>query len=299
MVCPRCGKDAENSAAFCMRCGEKLVGAGGAGAGPRYSKLAIIAFLLTLGGLAFLAERAITLWFVVPARLLAEGALSSTGPACLVALACLIVSIVAMKRIGQSRGRLKGNWLCWGGLVLWIVALMLPLVGPPHGIGGLSVQCLWSVKNLATAVGMYVAEWERYPTAATWCDDIWPSLDQSYGLDADRLLCPATYPYGLRWFHDERERMEMLKMHRWPGSYAYNASLDRFPEENVAQPDVVVSIFESDAGWNAAGGPELLPKEPRHSGGDNYGFADGRATFRRRETALDPEKGVRWGVEGK
>jgi len=40
-----------------------------------------------------------------------------------------------------------------------------------------------------------------------------------------------------------------------------------------------VLIFESDAGWNAAGGAELLPDEPRHKRGDNYIFADGRVDW--------------------
>jgi len=37
----------------------------------------------------------------------------------------------------------------------------------------------------------------------------------------------------------------------------------------------IAVVFESDKGWNAHGGKELLPHTPRHSGGDMYGFAGG------------------------
>jgi hypothetical protein len=66
-----------------------------------------------------------------------------------------------------------------------------------------------------------------------------------------------------------------------------------------------VVVFESDAGKNAAGGPELLPDEPRHLGGDKYGFADGSARWLKRKPAggnrrgerawlKEPEEPVRW-----
>ena len=36
-------------------------------------------------------------------------------------------------------------------------------------------------------------------------------------------------------------------------------------------------IFETDGGWNVAGGRELLPARPRHSGAYVIGFVDGHA----------------------
>jgi len=36
-----------------------------------------------------------------------------------------------------------------------------------------------------------------------------------------------------------------------------------------------------------AGGPELLPDEPRHMGGDNYGFADGTVKWLARKKLPD------------
>ena len=50
-------------------------------------------------------------------------------------------------------------------------------------------------------------------------------------------------------------------------------------------------LYESNAGWNGAGGQELLPEEPRHFGADAYAFTDGHVGFsmRRRTDASRPE----------
>jgi prepilin-type processing-associated H-X9-DG protein len=38
-----------------------------------------------------------------------------------------------------------------------------------------------------------------------------------------------------------------------------------------------VLIFETEGGWNLAGGRELLPAKPRHANAYTVGFADGHA----------------------
>jgi prepilin-type processing-associated H-X9-DG protein len=56
-----------------------------------------------------------------------------------------------------------------------------------------------------------------------------------------------------------------------------------------------VAIFESDRGWNAHGGPQLLPRNPRHVKGDNYGFADGHAKwYARKSEAIPGQSEPRW-----
>ena len=69
--------------------------------------------------------------------------------------------------------------------------------------------------------------------------------------------------------------------------YAFNAAVDGLPRRALDRPSDLIIIFESDAGWNAAGGPELLPDEPRHLGSDNYGFADGHAQWIKRRKNPD------------
>lgn len=70
----------------------------------------------------------------------------------------------------------------------------------------------------------------------------------------------------------------------------------------MKRADETVLVFESGSAVALAGGPELLPDEPRHFGGDNYGFADGSARWIRRKRLPDgtwakaPDADVIWEV---
>jgi prepilin-type processing-associated H-X9-DG protein len=77
--------------------------------------------------------------------------------------------------------------------------------------------------------------------------------------------------------------------------YAYNAALSSAMYDSLSDAALTVVIFESDKGWNASGGPELLTDMPRHLGGDNVGFADGHAAWlgRMRINPDDPKSGRR------
>jgi hypothetical protein len=46
--------------------------------------------------------------------------------------------------------------------------------------------------------------------------------------------------------------------------------------DSIGDADTTIMLFESDRGWNATGGAELLPNKPRHDGGDRYALADGQ-----------------------
>jgi len=143
--------------------------------------------------------------------------------------------------------------------------------------------CLSNVKNISLAFQMYLADHgDIFPPTAGWCD----RLDE-YVRNRDVFRCPQGE--GL------------------VGEYAYNDSLAGVSLADIADPAETVVVFESDWGWNAAGGPELLPDVPRHfrdgTGGDNYGFADGHAEWLKRKQnpdgtyAKEPEAEVRWEVE--
>jgi len=119
--------------------------------------------------------------------------------------------------------------------------------------------CLSNVKNLALGVQMYLADNnEAFPPSRDWCDRL-----QEYTKNDTVFQCP---------------RADNLRC-----AFAYNAALDGASFASLDTPTKTVVIFESDRGWNAAGGPELLPNEPRHLGGDNYGFTDGHATWVQRK----------------
>ena len=158
------------------------------------------------------------------------------------------------------------------GLAVLVVLMALPLFlrrrdggpRPPASI------CLSNVKNVTLAVQMYVSDYDDvFPPAAQWSDTLF-----EYVRNEDVYRCP--------------EATEL------PCGYAHNAALGEAMHDDLAHPAKTVVIFESDRGWNGAGGRALLPAEPRHLGGDNYGFADGHAQWVGREEVMAGEPGMRW-----
>jgi prepilin-type processing-associated H-X9-DG protein len=123
------------------------------------------------------------------------------------------------------------------------------------------------VKNLALAFQMYLADNDdAFPAAVSWR----PLLEGYLKNDAV-LVCPGA--------EDGR------------GYYAYNASLSGRTVDDLGRPERVVIAFETDAARSLSGGPELLPEEPRHLGGDNYAFADGHATWSARQSMQTADRG--------
>jgi hypothetical protein len=68
---------------------------------------------------------------------------------------------------------------------------------------------------------------------------------------------------------------------------------------DIAKARATVAIFESDVGWNAAGDASILTAVPRHRDGDNYGCADGRALWVKREVLALGQAEIGWPVERK
>ena len=77
--------------------------------------------------------------------------------------------------------------------------------------------------------------------------------------------------------------------------YAVNGNCRDLNAWAIDDPVRYVVLFESDVGCNGTGGTEDLAPEPRHRGGDNWGFADGHAHWYPRDSAGDA---VQWGPEG-
>ena len=115
-------------------------------------------------------------------------------------------------------------------------------------------RCLENVLRLTDAADAYARDHGgRLPPAREWCDRLRPYLK-----DAKAFVCPAT----------RNQRC----------SYAFNARLSEAPRASIKESVVVIFFFESDRGWNSAGGPELLPAQPRHSFGrvDAFALGNGR-----------------------
>jgi hypothetical protein len=175
--------------------------------------------------------------------------------------------------------------------VLWAMVVLSVMYLRQHEEGRRNYRnCMNNMQMLTDAMRMYVAEWDdRFPRAETWCDDLVPYLPQ----EAEPYLpfiCPTTPE---------------------PKSgYAFNASLSEQRRAALSKAKDTIVLFESDQGWNAHGGPGMLPRVPRHfwaggGRGENYATAQldwrGVRTLPRKQNpdgtwAKEPEAEVRWEV---
>lgn len=121
-----------------------------------------------------------------------------------------------------------------------------------------AVACNVNVKLLTLALQTYLADNDDvFPPGGRWSD-----LLAGYVEGASRFTCPEA--------------------HNRVCSYAFNRALSGAAKPASADWSEVIAIFESDAGWNAFGGPELLPSEPRHFGGEYVGLVSSAAGWKRR-----------------
>jgi len=176
------------------------------------------------------------------------------------ALLGLGLGVIALIQIGESRGRLRGRGLaivgmCISGLALLILPAMLFPVFMRARESARKVQCLANTMNLATALLIYASEYDGVlPPAQAWCD-----AASDYLQGPRPFVCP-----------NARELRS---------GYAYNSAVAGLSRTDLADPAGTIAIFESERGWNAAGGPELLVATPRHLLGDNFGLADGHTNW--------------------
>ena len=121
------------------------------------------------------------------------------------------------------------------------------------------INCVNNMKQLALVIKIYTGDnYDRYPSAQ-WCDLILTNkIDKAelggLSIDIPKVLhCPDA-PKNQRC------------------SYAMNRQLIGIKDTDQIALDTVL-LFESDAGWNAVGGPEIIAK--RHNSGLNVALVDG------------------------
>jgi prepilin-type processing-associated H-X9-DG protein len=169
----------------------------------------------------------------------------------------LILGIVALVKVNHSGGRLSGNGLAIAGIcvsalfVLMVpiyAAMLLPALARAKSKAQ-TINCVNNMKQLALAVRIYANDHNnQLPPALTWCDAIQKEVGSP-----KVFHCPSD--------PDRRS------------AYAFNAKLDG-KKDNEIDPQTVL-IFESQAGWNGAGGAERLALRHHSSGIVNVAFADG------------------------
>ena len=113
-----------------------------------------------------------------------------------------------------------------------------------------TINTVNQMKQIGLAARIYANDHDgKFPPAAHWCDAL----------------------------KDELGSRTVLKSKADKGegecSYAYNAKLSGLSEDRI-NPQTV-AFFETEAGWNQHGGPELMLSEPRSLGVYVIGFADG------------------------
>jgi hypothetical protein len=174
------------------------------------------------------------------------------------ALIGLILGIVALVKVKNSRGALKGNGIALAGVIVsGIFLLMLPIFAamllPALAKAkqkARTINCVSNVKQLGLAMRIYAGDnHNHYPAGTNWCDAIQPEVGT-----LKVFHCPADLSGGRC-------------------SYAFNARLSG-AEEGRVNPTTVM-IFEADGGWNLSGGKELLLANPRHGHLVVVGYADG------------------------
>ena len=188
----------------------------------------------------------------------------------------LILGIIALVKVKNSRGAVGGHGIALAGTIVSGIALVLipvfailaAMLLPALAAAKQKAQeinCVNNEKQLALAVRIYSGDnTNHFPPAATWSD----AINTTVG-SAKVFKCPAATS-GSRC------------------DYAFNVKLDGL-EEGKVNPSTVM-IFEADAGWDANGGPELMIGKLRHARMFVVAFADG-SVQQLRESQLNT---LRW-----
>lgn len=178
------------------------------------------------------------------------------------ALPAIICGIISLIKISKSQGRLKGQGLAIAGIVvpvasLPVIALLMAILMPALArVKSMSYQvvCGHNLKNLGIAMAVYAHDYPKgaYPTASRWCDLL---IEGDYA-NKDYFICKGSC--------------------EGPGNYAMNKNIEKLGQ---AAPPGMVLLFETRAGWNQSGGPEILTTDNHRGDGCNVLFNDGYVEF--------------------
>jgi prepilin-type processing-associated H-X9-DG protein len=218
MYCPKCGVQNSEGATHCVNCDSVLmdvpsepvtgqVPPGYAVSPPKTYGLAVAAFVMGLLSMTCI------LW-----------------P--LLALPAIICAIIALVKIGNSNGQLKGTGLAIAGLIipavfLFIVpilmAILMPALSQVKHVAQRTV-CATNLRGLAVAMTVYANDYDDTLPAEDWCDLLIEKADVS----PKSFVCP------------DSDAVE------GESSYALNENLAGMNSKKMP-PDVVL-FFETDKG---------------------------------------------------
>jgi hypothetical protein len=185
----------------------------------------------------------------------------------------LILGIVALVKIGNSKGRISGQVSATLGIGMAAILLMLlclfmqPVKRLPP-----SIACGSNLHRLGIAMRLYADVFDgKYPTANVWCDLLAKDYGGEYLVRAETFVCKS----ALRKGDDGRCH------------YAVN------PDCEPNSPPDIVLLFETKGGWNQFGWLEILTTENHNGKGCNVLFNDIHVEFIKTEQ-LDK---LKWKVD--
>jgi prepilin-type processing-associated H-X9-DG protein len=178
------------------------------------------------------------------------------------AIFSIIFGIVALVKISQSKGQLKGIGLAVTGIALPVVILpfipclmgiLFPALARTRQLA-LRTHCAVNMSTIGKAMLIYANDFDdKFPISPKWCDLLIEHAE----------VTPATF--------------RCKGAHEGPCNYAINKNIENFDTGNA--PHDMVILFETHPGWNQVGGPELLTTENHQSQGCNVLFADNHVEF--------------------
>jgi prepilin-type processing-associated H-X9-DG protein len=180
---------------------------------------------------------------------------------CLItAIPAIVMGIVVLVKISQSRGQLKGTGIAITAIVLPIIlsmpiwmGILMPALFRVRQIAFRTV-CDQNMSGLGMAMLIYANDYDdKFPTQTEWCDLLMKYTE----VPAEGFRC--------------RGALE------GPCNYAMNKNLENFSKGD-APPDIV-TLFETYPGWNQVGGPEMLTTDNHQDEGCNVLFADNSVRF--------------------
>jgi prepilin-type processing-associated H-X9-DG protein len=187
------------------------------------------------------------------------------------ALVALILGIGGVFEIGRSGGILRGFVPAVIGTVLAVIFLGIwleeQILNDHPSYRRQRLTCGGNLSSFAKAMNIYINDHGgRYPRTDKWCDLL---VEGDYAV-ANQFICPKLILY---WPLAGGEMLVRPRARKGLSYFAMN------PDCEVNSPGDVVLLFESKAGWNQYGGPELLAPENHGDKGCNILFNDGHVDF--------------------
>lgn len=236
MYCPKCGTQNPDVALVCSSCSAVLSGVSTQTQmpAPKTSGLAIASLVL---------------------------AILSPFTCFITTIPAAILGIVALVKISQNRGQLKGTGLAITGIALPVVllpvvaifmAILMPALARTRQIA-FRMVCGTNMSGLGKAMLIYANDYDSFPTASKWCDLLMKYTE----MPPEGFRCQGAF--------------------EGPCNYAMNKNLENFDTGNA--PSDMVALFETHPGWNQSGEPEILSTENHQREGCNVLYVNGHVEF--------------------